>query len=82
MNDWHIRKEISIGNIVTIVLVTIAGVTAWNKVDARIANLEDGVTRQAKTDAKQDQERKDASDRVYSELTRLNDKLDRLIERK
>ena len=82
---WHLDKKVPISLIVA--LLVQAGTTLWfiSKLDARIASLEAmGIitaATQHDRDAAQDKNVTDAIQLVRSQLERMDDKLDRIIER-
>lgn len=82
---WHLDKKVPISLIVA--LLTQGGTTLWfiAKLDARIASLEAmsivQVASQRDRDLNQDKNVTDAIQLVRSQLERMDDKLDRIIER-
>ena len=70
-NDrWHLKKEIQLGHLITTFTVAIAAVLYINKIDQRVSVLEVQVSAQ-----------RDAATLLRGQLDKINDKLDRLIER-
>ena len=74
-NRWKLTKDVSVADILSILLATMAVVTAWGMLDKRITVVEAAVVEMKLA---KEIERKELSSR----LDRLEAKLDRLIERK
>ena len=74
-NRWKLTKDVSVADILSILLAAVAVVTAWGMLDKRITVVEAAVIEMKM--AKQI-EREELSSR----LDRLENKLDRLIERR
>lgn len=68
---WHLDKRLNVGHILTTLFLIAAMFTAWNNQDRRITVLE---SKQDTTD----QIQRDIRD----ELIRLNNKMDRFLEKK
>jgi len=77
---WHLKREIQLGHIVTTVIVAFSAYGYITTMEKRIALLEQQAVIQSQTDERQDREKKEAFEAVQRQLTRLEDKLDRLIE--
>jgi hypothetical protein len=79
---WHIKKEVSLGDLIAFASAALAVVYAYTTLDKRVSILEDADrTRQIMED------RKSADfiryqQRIDTTLDRINDKLDRLIDRR
>lgn len=56
MNDWHLRKEVTIGNILTAVAALTAAVAAYYNLDTRVSLLEERTTEE-RIDREKDVER-------------------------
>lgn len=81
-------EGVSVADVVSIAasIITAIGIggplLVWGgKMDARMANVEREVVKQAATDAKQDAERESQRSEFRTELRSINEKLDRLIEK-
>jgi hypothetical protein len=73
---WIFKKDISIGNILTMAGLVV-GLFAWgNAIDRRLAILEEKSTIHISTDARQDQSIKESKDEQRQRLDRIEDKLD------
>jgi len=77
---WKISKEISIADLVSIVVAFCAMLAAWNNLDKRIDGLERMSPVQSNTDRRQDEEALRYQARIDTSLANINQKLDRLIE--
>lgn len=90
--DWHLEKSVSIGHLVTTGMAIIALVLSWAEMNARIEynSIENGHQSQsiARLEGKQEKQ----TDEIKAEIQQLrteqradsgkiNEKLDRLIER-
>lgn len=67
---WHLKKEIQLGHLITTVTVAISAIVYVNKIEQRVAVVESQVNFQ-----------KETAGVLRAQLDRINDKLDRLIER-
>lgn len=79
---WHVKKEISVGDLIAFVMAAVAVITAYSTLDKRLAVIEEKVVTQAVTDARQDGEALRYQSRIDAALTEINRKLDRLVERR
>jgi hypothetical protein len=70
INGWHLKKEIQLGHLITTFTVAISAIVYVNKIEQRVAVVESQMAYQKETAAV-----------LRSQLDRINDKLDRLIER-
>lgn len=77
---WSIKKEISIGDAIAIVVGTLAALGAWSNLNTRVALLEQARIEQSKNDERQDSEAARYQARIDKSLEEINRKLDRLIE--
>jgi hypothetical protein len=69
-NRWHLKKEIQIGHLITTLAVALGAITYVSKIEQRVAVVETQMTAQ-----------RDAAMLLRGQLEKINDKLDRLIER-
>lgn len=67
---WHLKKEIQLGHLITTITVAISAIMYINKIDQRVTVVEVQVAAQ-----------RDTSGVFRAQLDKINDKLDRLIER-
>lgn len=80
---WSVKKEVSVGDLVAILLAAAGIVSAYFTLDKRIALIEDRVfIRQGEVDRAQDLTAKEALQGLREELRNMSAKLDRLIERR
>lgn len=70
IDRWHLKKEIQLGHLITTFTVAIAAVLYINKIEQRVSVIEVQITSQ-----------REASVLLRTQLEKINDKLDRLIER-
>lgn len=78
---WHLKKEVQITQLLTIVTVAVASFWYIAKLEQRIAIIEAAVVAQRDRDVAQDRVIADSSTQLRSALERIDSKLDRLIER-
>lgn len=76
-----IDKHISIGHIFTTIAAIVAGALAYASVENRIYNLEISDKRMEAQISEQKQEYKNTLDRIYTQLEKINDKLDRKADK-
>ncbi len=69
-SGWHLKKEIQLGHLITTATVAISAIVYVNKIEQRVAVVESQLLYQ-----------KETATVLRSQLDRINDKLDRLIER-
>ena len=69
-NKWHRKKEIQLGHLITTFTVAISCVVYINKIEQRVAVMEAQIIAQ-----------RDSATLLRTQLDKINDKLDRLIER-
>jgi hypothetical protein len=67
---WHLKKEIQLGHLITTITVAVSAVFYINKIEQRVAVVESQVIYQ-----------KETADVLRNQLEKINEKLDRLIER-
>ena len=67
---WHLKKEIQLGHLITTATVAVAAIMYINKIDQRVTVVEVQVASQ-----------RESSVVLRAQLEKINDKLDRLIER-
>lgn len=79
---WHLKKEISIGDLLAILLAAGALFGAYSTLDQRIGKLEQLAGFQKQIDVRQDEEALRYQQRIDESLREINRKLDRIIERR
>ncbi len=67
---WHLKKEIQLGHLITTFTVAISAVVYISKIEQRVAVIESQLITQ-----------RESSALLRSQLERMDQKLDRLIER-
>lgn len=67
---WHMKREIQIGHLIATLSVAVSAVFYIAKIEQRVAVVETQVDSQ-----------RDSSNLLRLQLEKINDKLDRLIER-
>ena len=73
---------INLGHILTFIGFIVAGFGAWTTLDKRVLVLEEGKKNQAQVDASQDSRFSDAVLLLRSQLEKMDQKLDRLVEKR
>ena len=79
---WHIKKEISLGDLIAFASAALAVVYAYTTLDKRVAILESTTIVQKATDTRQDEDSNRYQQRIDDSLREINRKLDRLVERR
>lgn len=79
---WHIKKEISIDNLLAFIAAVFAVLAAYYAMDKRVSILENDLVAQNEKDARQDSDAMRYQQRIDTSLQEMNRKLDRLIERR
>lgn len=67
---WHFKKEVQLGHLITTFTIAISAVVYINKIEERVSIVESQITNQKETGIL-----------FRLQLEKINDKLDRLIER-
>jgi len=67
---WHLKKEIQLGHLITTLTVALSAVVYINKIEQRVAVIESQMVTQ-----------RESATLLRAQLEKINDKLDRLIER-
>ncbi len=67
---WHLKKEIQLGHLITTITVAVSALMYINKIEQRVTVVEVQVVAQ-----------RDGAALLRTQLDKINDKLDRLIER-
>jgi|GEM_PF-2264092 len=72
----------NIGHLLTLISLIVSGVAMWQAMDKRVLVLEEARAAQRVIDTRQDNEIVENKKTVREDLKEINNKLDRLIERK
>ena len=82
---WHVDKRVSVSHLLATATLAVGLVQWGTAIDQRVAALENRLeqehAQQLQVDDAQDESRESAVRQVASRLDRIEDKLDRLIER-
>lgn len=79
---WHLNRGIDLGHIL-VTIAMLAGFFTWAMVqEKRLTTVENGLTREHEVNLGQDVERLRQRDEIRSDLKAINEKLDRLVERR
>ena len=68
--NWHFKKEVQLGHLITTFTIAISAVIYINKIEERVSIVETQIVSQ-----------KENNILFRAQLEKINDKLDRLIER-
>ena len=79
---WHIKREFQLSHIITTVVMGVSVILYLGKMEQRIALIEQSVQSQHERDARQDQAIGEGLKAIDSRLGKLDDKLDRALERR
>lgn len=79
---WHIKKEIQLGHLLTTLTIAVSVVLYVSKLEQRIALIEAQVLTQRDRDDRQDRTTAEAMSLLRAQLERMENKLDRVLERK
>ena len=79
--QWHLDKRLNVGHLLT--TISVAGLLViWAmNMESRIAEHEVRITTNTKQLEKSEERTNQTFERVYNLVSKINDKLDRLIER-
>ncbi len=79
---WHLKKEIQLGHIITTVTVAVSVVIYTQRLEQRIALMEQSAQTQTERDGRQDKVLSESLSLMRDQLNKIDVKLDRLVERK
>lgn len=79
--SWHLKKEIQLGQIASILIFGLTGVFYVTTMDKRITVIESQLIAQKERDAGQDKAYSEAIAHLNAQMDRMDSKLDRLVER-
>lgn len=79
---WHIKKEIQLGHLLTTLTIAVSVVLYVSKLEQRIALIEAQVSAQRDRDDRQDKNTGEAMSLLRAQLERMENKIDRVLERK
>ncbi len=82
MNGWSIKKEVTVGDLIAITFAISSVILAYGALDARLAKIEEFKAAQVSRDIAQDASAHQTKQDIADRLDRIEDKLDRLIERR
>ena len=78
---WHIKREFQLSHLITTVVMAVSVILYLGKMEQRIALIEQAVAQQHERDERQDRAIGDALKAIDSRLGKMDDKLDRALER-
>jgi hypothetical protein len=78
---WAFKREVSVGNLLTMVALAMPLAIWAINVDRRVALVETVMVSQQHVDERQEQEAQRSRSEIRSELRELNGKVDRILER-
>ena len=80
--QWRLSREISLANVITLVVIAVTVIGAYYSLSGRVTSTEQSIATQKHTDDRQDAEANRTEVRTQAALDSINRKLDRLIERR
>ena len=78
---WHLKKEVSLSVIISLIGVAVAGMTAYSDLKQEIALIQNDVGALHKADNETRESIKDLATRFTTAVEKIDAKLDRLVER-
>ena len=79
-SKWHFRKEIQVGHLITTICVVASVAIYVVKLEQRITLIEYQIAQQTVRDDRQDKLMTESDANIRTQLEKINDKLDRVIE--
>jgi len=79
--NWHVKKEISVGHMVTTAMIFVALIGGWDALGDRVDKLEIIDEQNQKINQSQDRRLEQLQRSIDDSLDKLDGKLDRLIGR-
>jgi hypothetical protein len=80
-DKWHLKREVQLSHIITTLAVAVSVAVYVQKIETRLALVELALIEQRERDKKQDQVAAEVAAAVHNKLEKMDNKLDRLIER-
>ena len=80
-DGWHLKKEISVSVIISVIGIAIAGLTAYTDLKRDIALINAEIVVLHQRDSKMESDNVRDSETLTARLEKIDTKLDRLIER-
>ena len=71
VTDWHLRKDVTIGNILAAVAALVAALSAWHNLDSRVLLLEKSYSDVREHMLIEQEQRKEDVERVCARLDRI-----------
>lgn len=81
-DSWHLEKNISIGHIITTVMVAISLITWGMHMETRLALVEHEQATAKEADARIETQVRESVTRIESLLVRIDSKLDQKVDKK
>lgn len=81
-NRWHLKKEIQLGHLITTLTVAVSAVVYIQRIDTRVGLLEEKLTAQRAVADLRDKQNSEALTLLREQLSKMDGKLDRLIEKR
>ena len=79
-NGWHLEKRVALSHIISTLAVATSVIWWGGKVEQRLALLEQSTVTQHERDERQDKASAEALAIIQTHLSKIDDKLDRLLE--
>ena len=76
---WHIKREFQLGHLITTLVMAASVIMYIGKMEQRIALVEQSIQVQRDRDERQDRAIGEALTSINSHLTKLDDKMDRVL---
>ena len=80
--QWRLSREISPSNVIALLVIAVTTIGVYYSLVGRVTVAEQAIVSQKYTDDRQDAEATRTNAQVQAALERINNKLDRLIERR
>lgn len=81
-DGWHLKKEVNLSIILSVLGVALSGLIAWTDLKKDVAVIQQNIAELRLADQRTNDHLKDTAQRFTDIVGRMEDKLDRLIERK
>lgn len=78
--EWHLEKTVSVSHIFSTISAIAVLVVLGSQFNTRLTLVEQAVAVQRDTEARQDKESQEYRLEIKTMISRINDKLDRMIE--
>ena len=79
--NWHVKREVSVGHMISTIMLCTAGLAAWDNLGDRVDRLEAKSDQLELADGRQAQRFESIQNAIDGKLEKIDGKMDRIIDR-